>query len=92
MAPTHERLEAGDRLIGERNDRLVIEDELAAAERPSQVGLELQPGDDLIAHACIEQLDAGASGALGALECDVRITQHVFGTLDTPMPRAQPRC
>ncbi len=77
MVPPDERLEAEGPARAEVDDRLVVEDELAALERPPQVGLELESGDRGGMHRRLEDLVAAAVDALRGVHRDVGVAQQL---------------
>src|SRR6185503_2728251 len=60
MIPPRERLEAGHRAIFEAYDRLIVDADLLALQRPPQFGFERQPVGLARTHRGLEQFDAVA--------------------------------
>ena len=56
MVPADQRLEAGDAALGDRDDRLVVDLELAALDGAPQVGLQPEELDRARVHAAVEDL------------------------------------
>ena len=78
MTPADQRLGADDVTFRNRDDRLVVQEELVALERMPQVALDLQPRQRLGVHRAIEHLVSSATGVLGAVHRDVGAAQDVF--------------
>ena len=79
MGPARQRLEAGERLAVQRDDRLVVDLDLVALDRGQQLALELEPLDDLGLHAVLEDAVAALAVALGAVHRDVGLAQQLRG-------------
>src|SRR5579859_2621490 len=78
MLPAYQRLGPGDPAGGERDDRLVVDAQLAALERAAQVGLELEQLDGALVHGGVELHPAAAALRLGAVERGVRVAEQIF--------------
>ena len=66
MGPARERLDADDRAVVERHDRLVGDLQLVVVQRPAQVVLEPQPFGDGGAHRVVEDRRAPRPSRLAA--------------------------
>ena len=81
--PAHERLAADRPPAAERQQRLVVEQQLVAGEGVVEAVLDLQPRADLAAQVLVEQLEVVPARALRAVHRDVGLAQQVL--------RARPR-
>jgi len=85
MIPAHQRLGAGHATPVGREDRLVLERQLAAGvERPAQVLLDALLFLDHFRHWRREHFPAAAAARLGFVERDVRLAQHAEGVRSRP--------
>ena len=93
--PAGQRLEAEEAAVGQLDDRLVGEPELAPLEAPAQAQLEGAALLDLRAHLDVEDLDAGI-GLDGAGHGDTGVGDELVDGLPSPptsataMPTAAP--
>ena len=79
VTPADERLE-GDRRPGAQvDDRLVVQLEVAAAERGAQLLLDGQPVQRLLAVRLVVDLPARATAVLGDVEGGVGVAEHLVG-------------
>ena len=81
VLPAHERLERHDAVLGERDDRLVLHDELVVLQRAAQVGLELEPGDRRRVHLGFVDAVAALALALGPVHRGVGVAQELVGVV-----------
>ena len=78
MIPAQQGLETGDRLVGEADDRLVMDDHLLAFERPAQVGLHRQDIGGVLAQGRAIGLNAVAAEPFGLLHGDLAVLDHLL--------------
>ena len=81
VVPAHQRLDAEQFALGEVDDRLVLEEELAALERQVDVLLEAQPLAQLLLHARLEHHEARLAGRLRVVHRDVGVAQQLLGVV-----------
>ena len=84
MAPAQQRLDAGDRAVLEAHQRLVVQLELLALERPLQVGAQLQARHDPVVHGGLEQPVAALAVALGDVHRGVGVADQLVGVGRAP--------
>ena len=87
VIPAQQGLEPGDPTGREHDDRLVVDLELAALDRPPQVGLEPQPLHDARVHRLIEDDVPLLAQRLGPIHRRVGVAEQVLGPL--PVLRSQ---
>ena len=75
MAPAQQRLEAGDAAAGNVDQRLVMDLELASAQRAAQIGFELAPLLRGALHLRLEE-------AIGAVALRLRLVEREVGVLE----------
>ena len=78
MLPARQRLEAGDLAVDARL-RLVVQHQLAALDRRSQVVLERAPLAQPLVHVGLEEADRAAPLGLGAIERGVGVAEQRGG-------------
>src|SRR4051812_655256 len=78
MLPAYERLEAGQRLVGQCNDRLIVQDELTAEQPLSHIVFYVQPRFGEGVHVRPIDFDARLPEVLGLEHRKVGVTQQVF--------------
>src|SRR4051812_8310659 len=79
--PADERLDADQALVGDVEDRLVVDAELLALDGAAQVALGAQPDERVLAHLLVEELVAPAAALLRAVHRGVGLAQHRLGAL-----------
>src|SRR3954469_19712271 len=79
--PADERLDADQALVGDVEDRLVVDAELLALDGAAQVALGAQPDERVVAHLLVEELVAPASALLRLVHRGVGLAQHRLGAL-----------
>ena len=79
VAPADERLDADDLLRRGGDQRLVLEEELVALERPVQLGLQREAVGLLLVEAGMEELPAGASSVRGPAHRRLGVAQQLGG-------------
>ncbi len=84
--PAHERFEVRRAARRERDDRLVVRDELVAVDRAPQRRLEVEAGRHEGLHALVEQLDAAAAAVLGAVHGGVGVADELVGAFVAAVP------
>ena len=84
--PAHERFEVRRPPRRERDDRLVVRDQLVAIDRAPQRGLEVEPGRDEGLHPFVEELDASPATVLGAVHRGIGVTDELVGALVAAVP------
>ena len=77
MVPAQQRLEAEDRARSEVGERLVVDLELASADRQAQVGFELAALAQRLVHRRLVEAGEAAALRLGAVERHVGILDEV---------------
>ncbi len=87
MAPARQRLDRDDAVVGEADDRLVMEFELVVGERAAQVALELHPLDRTRGHFRPEQ----AIARRGRLSSRRRARRRPSSAVRRPCRRAPAR-
>ena len=91
VVPAHERLGGGHVARGELDDRLQLDDQLAALGRALEVLLEAVAAQDGGVHRRLEDLVALLAGVLGRVHGDVGVAQQLLGAVDLGRPAAR-RC
>ena len=77
VLPAHERLEADDPVRGQVDQRLVVDPQLAALDRPPEVVLHVDPVHRLVGHRGLEDgVPAGRVG-LGPDHRDLGLAEHL---------------
>ena len=84
MAPAQQRLDAGDGLVLEPDERLVMKLELLALERPLQVGAQLEAGHHPVVHGGLEQAVAALALGLGDVHRGVGVADQLVGVGGVP--------
>ncbi len=84
MAPTDQRLEAGDLAGAEVDDGLVVERQLVAVEGVAQLPFHLQPLHRPRSHLGVEEDAAGAAALLGPVHRRVGVADQQLG-VDVPI-------
>ena len=79
VGPPHQRLEADDPVVGQTQDRLIMQGEAAADDGLSHLQLELHPGLDGRIHASFVEAVSIACGFLGSVEGEVGIPDQDRG-------------
>ena len=79
MVPAGEGLEPDDVAVGERDDRLVMDRQLAAIDRPAQLVLEGELRHRARVHAALEDRLPPHPLGLGAARGDVRLPEEILG-------------
>ncbi len=79
MLPAGERLEAGDAAAGERDDRLVVHDEVARRDASAELGFELEQLHRGAVQLEVEDLVAPRTRGLGAVHGEVGVAQEPVG-------------
>ena len=79
VLPADECLERDHPVLGERDDRLVLHDELVFLQGSAQVGLELEPGDRRRVHLGLVDPEATLALALGAVHRGVGVAEQLVG-------------
>ena len=79
VAPAQQRLDAGDRAVAQADERLVVQLELVALERPLQIGAQLQARHDLLVHGRLEHAVAALALALGDVHGRVGVADQLVG-------------
>src|SRR5205807_2213229 len=79
MLPAGERFEGLDRARLERDDRLVVDDDLVALERGAQLGGELLPLAETLVEARLVDRVVAALVGLRDVHRDVRIAEEILG-------------
>ena len=79
VPPARERLAAEQRARAERDDRLVLEEELAVGQRAADVGLEAQALAQRLLHVRLEHDVAILAGGFGVVHRDVGVAQQILG-------------
>src|SRR5207245_10125319 len=79
VGPTDQRLEAGDPPGPGLDERLVMQAELIARDRPAQFGLEVQPLERALMHVGTEHDRAGLAAALRDVHGGVRVAEQLVG-------------
>ena len=82
VVPAAQGLGAGDLTRGEVEGRLVVEEQLPGLQRAAQVGLELDPGDQLGVHPRVVALEPALAGGLGPVHGQVGVAQQLVGPVD----------
>ena len=77
VVPPDERLHRDDVAVGQADDRLVVEDELAALDRAAHVDAERQPLGRGVLHRGVEQPELVLAGLLRVIHRDVGRAEHV---------------
>ncbi len=77
MLPAQQRLDRHDRVVVQRDDRLIGDPQLAALQRPAQIVLQRETRDGAQAHRTIEHLEAPASAALGLIHGGVGVAHEI---------------
>ena len=77
MIPPHERLEALDAASPEVDDRLVVQGELAADQRPPEVGLHLEELERAPVHRRLEHDALALAVGLRRVHRGVRVADQV---------------
>ena len=86
VVPAHERLGGGHVAGGQLDDRLQLDDELAALGRALEVLLEAVAAQDGGVHRRLEDLVALLAGVLGRVHGDVGVAQQLLGALGVGRP------
>ena len=86
VVPAHERLGGGHVAGGELDDRLQLDDQLAALGRALEVLLEAVAAQDGGVHRRLEDLVALLAGVLGRVHGDVGVAQQLLGAVDLRRP------
>ena len=81
VVPAHERLGGGHVARGQLDDRLQLDDQLAALGRALEVLLEAVAAQDGGVHRRLEDLVALLAGVLGGVHRDVGVAQQLLGAL-----------
>ena len=81
VAPADQRLDADDPAGRQLDDRLVVDGEVAAADAPAQVGVQLVSLDDGAMHLRVEDLGPALAVGLGPVHRDVGIAQELVDEL-----------
>ena len=79
--PAHERLDAEQPVLGDVEDRLVVDAELLALDGAAQVALGPQAREGVLAHLLVEELVAAAAALLGPVHRGVGLAEHRLGAL-----------
>ncbi len=79
MVPANHRLEPGDGLVVETDDRLVEDLDLLAAEGAAEIGFERREVGAVLAQRRPEGLDAVSAEALGMIHADLGVLDHLLG-------------
>ena len=79
VPPAEQRLDLLDPAIGEPDNGLVEDLQLASGRRRAKIGLQLQALVEVVAHRFVEGGPAPASGLLGAVHGDVGMAEHLGG-------------
>ena len=79
LRPAQQRLGSLDARRGQVDQRLVVQDELAALERAPQLGLRREAMADALGHLGIEELVVGAPGFLGVIHRGVGVAHQRLG-------------
>ncbi len=83
MAPAQQRLDAGDALGAQVDQRLIDEEQLVAAERRDEIDLQIEPLLGSGVHAGLKPHPAVLAGALGGVQRQVGVAhQLVRGALE----------
>ena len=82
VAPADERLDAGGSPGRQLDDRLVVDDQLAAADAPGELRRQRVAGDDRGVHRRVEDRDAALAAGLRRVHRDVGVAQQLVGALD----------
>ncbi len=90
VLPAHERLGSSDPAGLERDDRLVLDDDLLAAERLGELLLEAVPAPDGVRHERPEYLGARLALGLGLVHRHVRMADQLVGLLAVRRTRRDP--
>ena len=77
VRPAHQRLHGDDLSADQVEDRLVVDDQLAAIGRATQAGLEVETVDRRLVHLVGEHLVAVLAGRLGRVHGQVRVAQQL---------------
>ena len=79
VLPANQRFDPADLPVGQVDDRLEVQDQLAAAQRPSEVDLGAQSGDGPIPHGVVEEHGFVAATFLRPVHRGVGIAQKRLG-------------
>ncbi len=81
MAPSDQCLESRESVVGEGDDRLVLQEELGPAERPAEPVGQIEPLEHSRTHGRLEDLDPVLPLLLRLVHGRVRLAQELLGRL-----------
>ena len=92
VLPADQRLDAGDPLGLELDQRLVLEEQLVALQRQAELAAELHALHELLAHDRLEARHAALARVLGGVHREVGVPEHVVrGDVGTGALQAEAR-